>query len=69
MMDTLKCNCISAELMEALQMLKFLIKHDHLFFTCHLQSLSVIIDTLLVQNKDMVSVHVELAIDNIFSMI
>ena len=69
MTDTPKRNRISAELMEALQMLKFLIKRDRLSFTRHLQSLSVVIDTLLAQNEDMASVHVELAVDDIFSAI
>lgn len=67
--DTPKRNRISAELMEALQVLKFLIKRNRLSFTRHLQNLSVVIDALLAQSEGLSSVHAELAVGDILSVI
>ncbi|TFY51364.1 hypothetical protein EVJ58_g10610 [Rhodofomes roseus] len=67
--DTLKCNCIGSQLMEALQVLKYLIKRNQLSFTRHLQSLSNLVNDLLAEKEEVLSVHADLAVDDIFLII
>ncbi|TFY58944.1 hypothetical protein EVJ58_g6089 [Rhodofomes roseus] len=67
--DTPKCNHIGAQLMEALQVLKYLIKRNRLSFMRHLQSLSNLVNNLLAEKEEVLSVHADLAVDDIFSII
>ncbi|TFY52388.1 hypothetical protein EVJ58_g10045 [Rhodofomes roseus] len=55
--------------MEALQVLKYLIKRNRLSFTRHLQSLSNLVDDLLAEKEEVLSIHADLAVDDIFSII
>ncbi|TFY55049.1 hypothetical protein EVJ58_g8494 [Rhodofomes roseus] len=68
-MDTPKRNHIGPQLMEALQVLKYLIKRNRLSFMRHLQSLSNLVDNLLAEKEEVLSVHADLAVDDIFSII
>ncbi|TFY62002.1 hypothetical protein EVJ58_g4140 [Rhodofomes roseus] len=49
--------------------LKYLIKRNRLSFTRHLQSLSNLVDDLLAEKEEVLSVHADLAVDDIFSII
>lgn len=62
--DTARRSRIKPELMEALQILKYLLKRDRLTFTQHLQDIEPLQDVMLAQQREGIDDDDEPILDN-----